>query len=134
MIENLCILLVNETMTNNEAVIGCPHGFIFEPENIEMESKINSIIPLKTEYWLGLTYQYDPYNEEVLRYISSAEPVNYTNFHPGILPKFDPYYYGEDCVIMSHKNGTWAWLPKKCDPTNFYQVVCVTEKIEITSK
>lgn len=133
--DELCLLIKEEMQTYESAVFACPHGFIFEPENLANEQQINAYIPKEIQYWIGMTYLYD---QEVLMYTSSALPVNYTNFHPGTEEECrDPELLGGDdcCVIMAHINETWAWLPLGCGPftANMFKsnIVCVTNKKEV---
>ena len=134
--EDFCLLIKEEMQTYSSAMFDCPHGFIFEPENLAMEQQMNAYIPTEIQYWIGMTYLYD---QEVLMYTSSALPVNYTNFHPGIQEVCTDPTKGSTkptkcCVIMAYINETWAWLPEFCGPLSVNtvsNVVCVTNKSEL---
>ena len=93
-----------------------------------MEMEMNQLIPTDIQYWIGMTYSYD---KHVLKYTTSALPVNYINFHDGIEERNpDPYGQNQekDCVVMAYMNETWAWLPDYCVNPTKNHVVCVTNK------
>ena len=126
--EKFCLQIQEKVQSYTSAIFACTNGFLFEPQNITMEMEMNELIPTDIQYWIGMTYSYD---KHVLKYTTSALPVNYINFHDGIEER-NPDPYGQDqekdCVIMAYMNETWAWLPDYCVNPTKNHVVCVTNK------